>query len=249
MPPSSAPLVVVTGSGRGLGLSIAERLGSSGFRVVVAELRPELAMKACAFLEQQGVEVHRIDTDVSDPDSVIRLAKGTAALGGAYGLVNNAALADGVGGLPFHKIEVSDFDRVVNVNLRGSWLVSRSLYPQIAGNNGAIVNLASDTAIHGAARLAHYVASKGAIIALTRTMARDGGPDGVRVNAVAPGLIRVEATETVPESRHDFYRVNRALPRDQTPQDVAGVVAFLLSDDASYITGQTVVIDGGLIMH
>lgn len=242
------PLYVVTGAGRGLGLAIAERLGRDGAAVVVAELRPEVAEKGVAALEEHGIEVHRVDTDVADAASVAALAAAVEGLGGAHGLVNNAALADGVGGLPFHQIEEPQFSRILDVNVRGTWLVSKALYAQVAAHRGAIVNLASDAALYGSPRLAHYIASKGAIIAMTRGMARDAGPDGVRVNAVAPGLTRVEATETVPAERYDLYRDNRALERDQTPQDVTGAVAFLLSEDARYITGQTLVVDGGFVM-
>lgn len=245
---SERPLYVVTGAGRGLGLAIAERLGRDGARIVVAELRPEIAEKGLAQLSEQGIEAHRVDTDVSDSTSVAALAEAVEKLGGAQGLVNNAALADGVGGLPFHQIEEAQFSRILDVNVRGTWLVSKALYPQLARHQGAIVNLASDAALYGSPRLAHYVASKGAIIAMTRGMARDAGPDGVRVNAVAPGLTRVEATETVPAERYDLYRNNRALDRDQTPEDVTGVVAFLLSDDSRYVTGQTLVVDGGFVM-
>lgn len=245
---TSTPLYVVTGAGRGLGLAIAEQLGRAGAVIVVAELRPEVAERGCAQLAGAGITAHRVDTDVSDPESVARLASAVAGLGGADGLVNNAALADGVGGLPFHQIAVDDFDRVLQVNVRGTWLVSRALYPQLAQRHGAIVNLASDAALYGSPRLAHYIASKGAIIALTRGMARDAGPDGVRVNAVAPGLTRVEATAGIPEERYELYRQNRALPREQTPEDVAGAVAYLLSDAAAYVTGQTLVVDGGFVM-
>ncbi len=246
---SEAPLYVVTGAGRGLGLAIAERLGRDGARIVVAELRSEVAEQGLAQLTGLGIEAHRVDTDVADADSVAALGEAARALGGAHGLVNNAALADGVGGLPFHEIPEDAFSRVLDVNVRGTWLVSRALYPQIAQHRGAIVNLASDAALYGSPRLAHYIASKGAIISMTRAMARDAGPDEVRVNAVAPGLTRVEATETVPDERYDLYRTGRALDRDQTPEDMSGAVAFLLSDDARYVTGQTLVVDGGFVMH
>ena len=245
---SDRPLYVVTGSGRGLGLAIAERLGRDGAAVVVAELRPELAEKGVAQLAEVGVKVHRHDTDISDPESVAALAAAVEALGGAHGLVNNAAIADGVGGLPFHQIPDEQFSRIMDVNVRGTWLVAKALYPQLARHHGAIVNLASDAALYGSPRLAHYIASKGAVIAMTRGMARDAGPDGVRVNAVAPGLTRVEATETVPAERYELYRQQRALDHDQAPQDVTGAVAFLLSDDARYVTGQTLVVDGGFVM-
>jgi NAD(P)-dependent dehydrogenase (short-subunit alcohol dehydrogenase family) len=191
---TARPLYVVTGSGRGLGLAIAERLGRDGAAIVVAELRPEVAEKGVAHLEEHDIEVHRVDTDVADADSVAALVAAVEDLGGAHGLVNNAALADGVGGLPFHQIEEPQFSRILDVNVRGTWLVSKALYAQVAAHRGAIVNLASDAALYGSPRLAHYIASKGAIIAMTRGMARDAGPDGVRVNAVAPGLTRVEAT-------------------------------------------------------
>jgi NAD(P)-dependent dehydrogenase (short-subunit alcohol dehydrogenase family) len=242
------PIYVVTGSGRGLGLAIAERLGRDGAAIAVAELRPDVAEKGVAHLEEQGIEVHRVDTDVAEADSVAAMAAAVEELGGAHGLVNNAALADGVGGLPFHQIEDAQFSRILDVNVRGTWLVSKALYGQVARHRGAIVNVASDAALYGSPRLAHYIASKGAIISMTRGMARDAGPDGVRVNAVAPGLTRVEATATVPAERYDLSRDNRALDRDQTPEDVTGAVAFLLSDDARYVTGQTLVVDGGFVM-
>lgn len=245
---SARPLYVVTGAGRGLGLAIAERLGRDGATVVVAEMRPELAEKGVARLAEVGIEAHRHDTDISDPESVAALAGAVEGLGGADGLVNNAAIADGVGGLPFHQIPDEQFSRIMDVNVRGTWLVSKALYPQLARHRGAIVNLASDAALYGSPRLAHYIASKGAVIAMTRAMARDSGPDGVRVNAVAPGLTRVEATQTVPAERYELYRQQRALDHDQTPQDVTGAVAFLLSEDARYVTGQTLVVDGGFVM-
>ncbi|WP_028923127.1 SDR family oxidoreductase [Pseudonocardia acaciae] len=239
--------VVVTGAGRGLGLAIAHAVGAEGARVVVAERAPDRARAAVAELTEHGIEAHRVDADVSDPGSVRALADAVAAIGPAYALVNNAALADGVGGRWFHEIPVEDWDRVMAVNVRGPWLVAAALYPQLAAAHGRIVNLASDAAFYGSPRLAHYVTSKGAVVAMTRAMARDAGRDGVTVNAVAPGLTEGEAAERIPAERHELYRRNRALERPQQPDDVTGAVTFLLSERAGYITGQTLLVDGGFV--
>ncbi|GLY77761.1 SDR family oxidoreductase [Actinoallomurus iriomotensis] len=241
-------LVVVTGAGRGLGLEIARAVGEAGARVVIAERDAGRAAAAHAELTSAGVETHRVDTDVADPASVAALAAAVRDLGGAYGLVNNAALADGVGGKPFHEIDVTEWDRLMTVNVRGPWLVARELFPHLS-RPGRIVNLASDAAIYGSPRLAHYVTSKGAVMAMTRALARDAGPYDITVNAVAPGLTEGEAADMIPAERHELYRINRALTRPQQPGDLTGAVVFLLSDAASYITGQTLVVDGGFVFN
>ncbi|BCW06169.1 SDR family oxidoreductase [Arthrobacter sp. NtRootA1] len=242
-------LIVVTGSGRGLGFNIAERLAAAGDRVVIAEKDAELAEKAVTTLQGRGFDATAIITDIADRESVTNLATAVGEMGGADGLVNNAALADGVGGDTFWDLDEDFFRRVMTVNAFGTWLVSKYLYPQLAQKgSGAIVNVASDAALYGSPRLVHYVGSKGAVLAMTRTMARDAGAAGVRVNAVSPGLTRVEATESVPSSRYRLYEQNRVLERDQVPEDVSGVVQFLLSDASAFITGQNVVVDGGFVM-
>lgn len=242
-------LIVVTGSGRGLGFNIAERLAAAGDRVVIAEKDADLAEKAVTTLQARGFDATAIITDIADRGSVANLATAVGEMGGADGLVNNAALADGVGGDTFWDLDEDFFRRVMTVNAFGTWLVSKYLYPQLAQKgSGAIVNVASDAALYGSPRLVHYVGSKGAVLAMTRTMARDAGAAGVRVNAVSPGLTRVEATESVPSSRYRLYEQNRVLERDQVPEDVSGVVQFLLSDASAFITGQNVVVDGGFVM-
>ncbi|MBB3036805.1 3-oxoacyl-ACP reductase family protein [Hoyosella altamirensis] len=242
-------LTVVTGAGRGLGYAIAERLAAAGDHVVIAERNSENAVLAEKRLRAKGYRVTSVVTDISDRDSVRELASVTEELGGVDALVNNAALADGVGGDAFWELDEDFFERVLRVNTFGTWLVSKHLYPQLAAQaRGAIVNVASDAALYGSPRLVHYTASKGAVISMTRTMARDAGPHNVRVNAVAPGLIRVEATESVPADRFQLYSDNHVLPREQTPEDVAGAVEYLLSESAGFITGQTLVVDGGFVM-
>jgi NAD(P)-dependent dehydrogenase (short-subunit alcohol dehydrogenase family) len=240
---------VVTGAGRGLGRAIAERIAAAGRHVVIAEIDADLGAAAAAAIAAQGGAATFVSTDITDAASLIALAQRAGALGRVDALVNNAALANSVGGKSYDAIEQADFERILRVNVTGTWLACKHLAPLlVAGGGGAIVNLASDTALWGATRLLHYVASKGAIVAMTRSLARELGPGKVTVNAVAPGLIENEATSGVPETRWNDYRTRRALGRDQTEGDVAGAVSFLISADAAFITGQTIVVDGGMVM-
>ncbi|MCO6747042.1 SDR family oxidoreductase [Streptomyces sp. IpFD-1.1] len=247
---ATAPVVVVTGAGRGLGLATARRVGADGHRVVLAELDPARGEEAADSLRRDGLDAHFVPCDVADPRSVAAMAEATAALGPVHGLVNNAGLADAVGGKYFHEIDVATWDRIMTVNARGPWLVARALLPHLlAGGGGRIVNVASDAALYGSPRLAHYIASKGALIALTRAMARETGEQGVTVNAVAPGLTESESAERIPAERHELYRLNRAIPRPQRPDDLTGLIAFLIGEESRYITGQTFAVNGGFTMH
>lgn len=241
-------VVVVTGAGRGLGLAMARRAGADGFRVVVAELDADRGERAAAELRAEGADAHFVRCDVADPASVDALTTAVRALGPLYGLVNNAALANGVGGSEFQDIDVEVWDRLMTVNARGPWLVSRALHPLFTAP-GRIVNIASDAALYGSPRLAHYIASKGAVIALTRAMARELGDRGITVNAIAPGLTEGEATETVPAERHDLYRANRAVTRPQQAEDITGIVSFLLGEESRYLTGQVIAVNGGFTMN
>ncbi|MGH7087510.1 MAG: SDR family oxidoreductase, partial [Stellaceae bacterium] len=209
-------------------------------------------------LEREGTETAAaldarfVPIDLADPQSVARAVDAAAdALGGLDGLVNNAAIATGIGGKAYDEIDVATFDAVLTVNVRGTWLVTRAAAPHLkrSAAGGRIVNLASDTALWGAPRLLHYVASKGAVIAMTRSLARELGPDGIAVNAIAPGLTIVEATDYVPEERHRLYVEHRAMPRRQMPEDVVGAVLFLLSDEAGFVTWQILPVNGGFVMN
>jgi NAD(P)-dependent dehydrogenase (short-subunit alcohol dehydrogenase family) len=238
-------VAIVTGAGRGLGAAIAHRLASD-FHVVVAEIDGDAGRATAAAIGGRGTFVH---TDIADASSLATLAARATALGPIAALVNNAALANSVGGKTYAEIDEADWDRLFRVNVKGTWLACKHVAPHIvSAGGGSIVNLASDTALWGATRLLHYVATKGAIIAMTRSLARELGAQGVRVNTVAPGLIAGEATAGVPEARWNDYRSRRALGGDQTPEDVAGAVAFLAGDESRYITGHTLVVDGGMVM-
>ncbi|MEV0336163.1 3-oxoacyl-ACP reductase family protein [Nocardia sp. NPDC050717] len=242
--------VVVTGAGRGLGLAIARRLGAEGVRLWLADIRADWGDAAAAELAAAGFDARFVEVDLRSAESVQAMADTVTADGPIYGLVNNAALADGVGGKAVHELAVDDWDRVLNVNLRGTFLVCRALVPSLIDHgDGRIVTIGSDAALYGSPRLAHYIASKGGVAALTRTMSRDLGPYGITVNTVSPGLTESESAAMVPEHRHELYRLNRALPRPQRPADLVGAVAFLMGPEAAYITGQQLVVNGGFVLH
>jgi NAD(P)-dependent dehydrogenase (short-subunit alcohol dehydrogenase family) len=242
--------IVVTGAARGLGLAIAERLARDGACLWLADIDAEGGERAAAMLRDRGAEATFDAVDVADEQSVAAFAEAVAGRGPLYGLVNNAALADAVGGKLFYELDPAEWDRIMAVNARGPWLVARALAPAlIAAGNGRIVNIASDAALYGSPRLSHYIASKGAVIAFTRAIARELGEHGITVNAVAPGITETESTVRVPAERHRLYRDNRAIKRPQHPEDTAGLVAYLMSADAAYMTGQLLVVDGGFVLH
>jgi NAD(P)-dependent dehydrogenase (short-subunit alcohol dehydrogenase family) len=241
--------IVITGGGQGLGRAFAERVAKEGARVVIAEIDGALAEKTAQALRETGAEVQAYQTDISSAQSLENLA---AALrekwGGLDGLVNNAAIASGVGGKRFDEIDEAAFDRVLGVNVKGTWLAIRALVPLMKERGkGKIVNLASDTALWGAPVLLHYVASKGAIIAMTRSLARELGEYNIAINSIAPGLTLTEATASVAPGRHKLYVEGRAIQRPQVPEDITGAVVFLLSDDADFITGQLLPVNGGFV--
>ena len=228
--------ILVTGAARGLGFAFAQTLCTQGAQVVLADLREELLVQAVEQLRAKGLQAHGVAFDASKPDSIAHCAhQAVQALGGLDGLVNNA---------------LEKWDQVMSVNVRGVWLMTRACRAALRDSGrGAVVNLASDTALWGAPNLMAYVASKGAVMAMTHAMAREMGGDNVTVNAVAPGLVPVEATEYVPEHRHRLYIDQRALQREQGPEDVSGAVSYLLSDGARFVTGQVLPVNGGFVMN
>ncbi|HDG7802958.1 TPA: SDR family oxidoreductase [Klebsiella quasipneumoniae] len=240
--------IVVTGAARGLGYHFAESCAAQGATVVMCDiLQGELAESAPR-LQQKGYQIESHAIDLASQASIEQVFSAIGAQGPVDGLVNNAAMATGVGGKNMIDYDPDLWDRVMTVNVKGTWLVTREAVPLLR-EGSAIVNVASDTALWGAPRLMAYVASKGAVIAMTRSMARELGEKRIRINAIAPGLTRVEATEYVPAERHQLYENGRALSGAQQPEDVTGSVVWLLSDLSRFITGQLIPVNGGFVFN
>ena len=246
-------IIIVTGAARGLGEAFARACAEDGAKeVILADILEDEGEAIARSLRTKGLSAHFHPLDIGDPASVTTFANWvTDTFGLIDGLVNNAAIATGIGGKTFEEIDIETWDWVMRVNVRGTWLMIKAFAPLLRQSQlgGRIVNLASDTALWGAPRLLHYVSSKGAIIAMTRSMARELGEDNIAVNAIAPGLVLVEATEYVPQERHNLYVDGRAIQRQQHPDDVTGVVTWLMGQGSGFVTGQVVPVNGGFVFN
>jgi NAD(P)-dependent dehydrogenase (short-subunit alcohol dehydrogenase family) len=244
-------VIIVTGAGRGLGRAYAERFVSEGAHVVIAEIDAAAGAATAAELRKRGGDAFFVETDIASEASTQAMVEEVLKKWGFIdGLVANAGLANSVGGATYHQISVEQWDRMMHVNVRGTWLTCKAVAPHMQRRKqGSIVTVSSDTTMWGSPKLLHYVTSKGAIEAFTRSLARELGPDGVRINCVAPGLLNNDATSGVPREKREWNIQNRAILREGAPEDIVGLVSFLLSDDASFITGQVIVADGGLVFH
>ena len=233
-------VAIVTGAAMGIGKAIATRLAQDGASVVVADL------------QKSNVGSLNLQVDVSREDQVNAMAAETMkALGRIDILVNNAALFSSLELRPFENIPLDEFRKVLEVNVMGVWLCCRACVPHMRkGGYGRIVNLASGAPLKGVPLFLHYISSKGAVIAMTRGLAREVGRDGITVNSLAPGFTLSEnvARDPVHVRQGEITRMTRAIPRDEKPEDLVGTVSFLASDDAAFITGQTLVVDGGSAM-
>jgi NAD(P)-dependent dehydrogenase (short-subunit alcohol dehydrogenase family) len=245
-------VAIVTGGSTGIGLAIARRLADEGADVVIADIKG--APKAAASLARSNRQILPIETDVSSEVSVADLIAGTLdRLGRIDILVNNAAVSATLALTPFEKLTVAEWRHVLEVNTIGTFLCCRAVAPHMRSRkSGRIVNIASGTAFKGAPFLLHYVASKGAVISMTRSLARELGSDNVTVNAVSPGYTLSEGNLGNPDflaAHRQAAIAGRALQRDAYPEDLVGAVAFLASDDAAFMSGQILAVDGGSVFH
>jgi NAD(P)-dependent dehydrogenase (short-subunit alcohol dehydrogenase family) len=241
-------IAVVTGAAQGIGQAIAKGLAAEGARIVVADVnRAEEA--AAEFDSGLG-----LDCDVADETQVEQMVREVVERCGRINiLVNNAGLYASLPMRPFTEIPVDEWRRVMDVNVLSMFLTCRSVVPQMRKQGGGrIVNISSGTPFRGVPFLLHYVTSKGAIVALTRSLAKELGQDDVLVNCVAPGFTMSDGVREHPEVIDALREVSiaaRTLKRDQEPDDVVGAVVFLCGPGAAFVTGQTIVIDGGQYFH
>ena len=247
-------VAIVTGGGHGIGRAYAARLAAEGARVVIAEIDEQAALAVAQQLSAGGAEALGVRTDVSDPASTERMAAAAIERFGRIDvLVNNAAIFATVpmSRSPFDQITVDEWDRMMTVNLRGTWLASCAVIPQMRKQGyGKIINISSGTALKGSPSRIHYVTSKAGILGFTKTLANEVGKDNICVNCVAPGstLSEENPDEDVVRMRNQAASA-RALKRVQSPDDLTGAIVFFASADSDFITGQTLVVDGGSCMH
>ena len=248
----NARVAIVTGAAQGIGAQFARALSSEGAAVVIgALLDAEPVVRA---ITESGGKAIAVRADVTDPKSVKQMVAETVAQFGRLDiLVNNAAIFTQLALKPFEQIDSAEWDKVMAVNVRGTFECAKAAAPEMRkGKYGKIVNISSGTAFKGAQLLLHYVSSKGAIIAMTRSLARELGDDGIRVNTLAPGLVMSEgvlANQGMSGTRAKDNIASRAIKRETTPADVCGTLIYLCSPDSDFVTGQVIIVDGGSAMH
>jgi 3-oxoacyl-[acyl-carrier protein] reductase len=240
-------VAIVTGAAHGLGRAYAHRLAAHGAAVVVADIDEDGSKTVAADIQVAGGRALGIGVDVSDADGLAAMAdQAVTAFGGIDVLVNNAAifLTVGMSRVGFDEITEDEWDRMMAVNVRGTWLACRAVVPHMRTRGyGKIVNVSSDTALKGSPNRIHYVASKSAVLGFTRTLAAELGADGIRVNAIAPGIVLSEEEPT--EQRRAHAVGSQILTEPLFPDDLAETVVFLSSPTSDAITGQILAINGG----
>lgn len=246
-------VAIVTGGGVGIGRAYCLGLAKEGAKVVVADIQDKEAEKVAAEIKRLDGEAYAVPVDVTSPDKTRAMADAAVKkYGHIHILVNNAGLYTALKKKPFMEIDPEEWDRVMAVNVKGLFLCVKAVYPTMKKQGkGKIINISSGTVLGGSPDFLHYVSSKAGVIGFTRALSREVGADNICVNAITPGLTISGSNQEgvlTPEQRLDRQK-RRCFQRDQFPQDLVGTVIFLASDDSDFITGQTINVDGGALMH
>jgi len=241
-------VAIVTGGARHIGAAYCRKLAEEGAAVVVADILDGEAI--AEDIRSKGGRALALKVDVSNEDETNRMAADTVkAFGRIDILVNNAAIFINIQRHPFYEISAEEWDRVSAVNIKGPFLCTKAVFSQMREQkSGKIINISSSTAYWGTPNFLHYVASKAALIGMTRSLAREVGGYGICVNAIAPGLIEHEG-QNAPKALTELQLKERSIERLQTPADLMGTLVFLCSPDSDFMTGQSIVVDGGSIFH
>jgi NAD(P)-dependent dehydrogenase (short-subunit alcohol dehydrogenase family) len=245
-------VAIVTGGARGLGKAYASRLYEEGAKVVVADILD--ATNVVQAIDKREGEALALYTNVSEEESTQEMARKTIEHFGRIDiLINNAAISTTIVKKPFYEISANEWNEVIQVNLKGVFLCCKAVYPQMKKQGkGKIINISSGTFFKGLPNFIHYVTSKGGIIGFTRALAREVGGAGICVNAISPGYTLTEVLTEKPHDPEEFVRdivSSRCFKRDELPEDITGTIVFLASEESNFITGQTIVVDGGSVFH
>jgi NAD(P)-dependent dehydrogenase (short-subunit alcohol dehydrogenase family) len=236
--------VIITGAAGGLGRAFALGFAKEGANLVIADMNATGATETVALVEAEGAKAIAVSVNVADKASCEAMVQSTLdAFGSVDVLINNAAIYATLERSDFWDIDPDEWDKVMAVNVKGPWLASAACYKHMDG--GAIINIASATFFSGSPLWMHYVTSKGALVGMTRVMAREAGAKNVTVNAIAPGFTLTEASLAQINDAANYGVSSRSIKRASQPEDIVGTALFLASDNAGYITGQTIIVDGG----
>ncbi|MDH6277248.1 NAD(P)-dependent dehydrogenase (short-subunit alcohol dehydrogenase family) [Aurantimicrobium minutum] len=236
--------VIITGAAGGLGRAFALGFAREGANLVIADMNAAGAAETVALVEAEGVKAIAVSVNVADKASCEAMVQSTLdAFGSVDVLINNAAIYATLERSDFWDIDPDEWDKVMAVNVKGPWLASAACYKHMDG--GAIINIASATFFSGSPLWMHYVTSKGALVGMTRVMAREAGAKNVTVNAIAPGFTLTEASLAQIDDAANYGVSSRSIKRASQPEDIVGTALFLASSNAGYITGQTIIVDGG----
>ncbi|SHG16901.1 NAD(P)-dependent dehydrogenase, short-chain alcohol dehydrogenase family [Flavobacterium segetis] len=243
MYPLKDKVVIVTGAGGGLGKAFAQAFAKAGAKVAIADINADGAVQTAKEIDGSIA----VTVDVTSEESVNAMAqKVMDSFGRIDILINNAAIYAGIQRKPFYELSEKEWDLVMDVNLKGTWMASKAVFPFMkAQGGGKIINISSATVMSGSPQWSHYVASKGGVIGLTRSMAREVGDFNINVNNIAPGFTLTEASLSLMDNAKEYGVQRGAIKRGSTADDIVGTALYLASNASDFVTGQTIVVDGG----